>query len=292
MNRKLIAAVGLGVVLLGVYFVVQLYADNAAEKELNAAIENAEGLADIAYDDVHVDLISRDVRISDIRIVQKGGAQSENVRINEVIIRDMDTESEDMPAFMNFECSGIVLDIKELGKDARGFREMGYTETLLLNLIVDYRYDKEKKMLDIRKLGIGADNMGELELHLRLGNILLDPDQLIALLFTYPQITIHEAGIGYQDDSLAERMMQVSARERNMEMKEYQAELLREVDQEIEQETDPFTRNALNEIREFIRDPDSFTISVSPPNPQPLGSLLQVPEPRDIIKLLNVQVES
>lgn len=292
MNRKLVAAVGLGAVLLVIYLGVQWYADNAAEKELNAAIENARGLADVAYDDVHVDLISRDVRISDVRIAQKGGVQSENVRINEVVIRDMDTESEDMPAFMNFECSGIVLDIRELGKDARGFRELGYTDTLLLNLIVDYRYDKEKKMLDIRKLGVGADNMGELELHLRLGNLLLDPDQLFALFFTYPQITIHEAGIGYQDDSLAERMMQVSARERNMEMTEYQAELLREVDQEIEQETDPFTRNALNEIKEFIKDPDSFTISVSPPNPQPLGSLLQVPEPRDIIKLLNVQVES
>lgn len=288
MNNKQITGIGIAVLLITIYFGVKMYSSNVAEEKVNEAIAKAVNFADIDYKKVSVDLLGNDVRISDI-IVSPADTQ-EKLTINEIIIHDIDDKA-DIPTFLSISCNGIELNMEDLGEEAKDFRELGYTDKIMVNLKVEYTYDEEKKELDLSKIGIGADDVGEISVGFRLGNISLDPDEIAGLLFNFQQIIFHEAKIKYEDDSLAERIIKLGAKEQQTNVKDFKKSLIQEVEKEIEKEKDDFTKKAFSEIQEFIKDPEEFTISASPSQPYPLGRIMRLDNPKDIFKLLNIQIK-
>lgn len=289
MSKKQITGIGIAVVLIAIYLGVRMYASNVAEGKVNEAIAKAANFADIDYKKVSVDLLGMDVRISDI-LVSPANAK-ENIKIDEIIIHDLDNKS-DIPTFLSMSCNGIELNIKDLGEDAKELKALGYNDKMMINLNADYTYDKEKKELDIKKIGIGADEAGEISVSLRLGNINLKPEEITILLFTFPQVIFHEAKIKYKDDSLAERLMKFGSQKEQTNVEDFKKSLMQKVEKEIEKEKDDFTKKALVEIKKFLEDPEEFSISASPSRPQPLGRIMRVDDPKDVIKLLNIQIKS
>ena len=289
MSKKQITGISIAVVLIAIYFGVKIYASNVAEGKVNEAIAKAANFADIDYKNVSVDLLGMDVRISDI-IVSPVDAK-EKLKIDEIIIYDIDDKA-DIPTFLSMSCNGIELNMKALGDEAEKLRKLGYIDKMMVNLNVEYAYDKEKKEIDISKIGIGADEAGEISVGFRLGNISLEPDEIAGLLFNFQQIIFHEAKIEYEDDSLVERLIKLGAEEQQANVKDFKKSLIQEVEKEIEKEKDDFTKKALSEIKEFLEDPDGFSISASPSKPHLLGRIMRIDEPKDIIKLLNIQIKS
>ena len=45
-------------------------------------------------------------------------------------------------------------------------------------------------------------------------------------------------------------------------------------------------KTPLIEVKKFLADPDDFTISACPSQPQPLGRIMRTHNPKDFIKLL------
>ncbi len=289
MSKKQIVGIGVAVVLIAVYMGVKMYASNAAEVKVNEAIAKTAKFADIDYEKVSVDLLGMDVRISDI-IVSPADSK-EKLKIDEIVIHDIDDKS-DIPTFLSMTCNGIEINIKDLGEGAKELRRLGYNDKMMVSLIAEYAYDKEKKEIDIKKIGIGAGEVGEISIGFRLGNISLDPEEITGLLFNFPQIIFHEAKIEYEDDSLVERLIKLGAEEQQANVKDFKKSLIQDVEKEIEKEKDEFTKKALSEIKEFLEDPDEFSISASPSKPHPLGRIMRIDEPKDIIKLLNIQIKS
>ena len=289
MSKKQITGIGIAVVLIAIYMGVKMYASNVAEGKVNEAIAKAANFADIDYKNVSVDLLGMDVRISDILVAPVDA--KEKIKIDEIIIHDIDDKT-DIPTFLSISCNGIELNIKDLGEDAKRLRELGYNDKMMINLTAEYAYDKEKKELDIKEIGIGADNVGEIGVSFRLGNINLEPEEMLGLLFTFPQVIFHEAKIQYEDDSLAERLMKLGAQEEQTSVKDFKKSLLQEISKEIEKEKDDFTKKALSEIKEFLEDPEEFSISASPSKPYPFGRIMRVDDPKDIVKLLNIKIKS
>jgi hypothetical protein len=281
--------ISVAVVLIAFYMGVKMYASNAAEVKVNEAIAEIAKFADIDYEKVSVDLLGMDVRISDI--IVSSADSKEKLKIDEIVIHDIDNKS-DIPTFLSMSCNGIAINIKDLGGEAKELRRLGYNDKMMVNLIAEYAYDKKKKGIDIKKIGMGAVEVGEISIGFRLGNISLDPEEITGLFFNYPEIIFHEAKIEYKDDSLVARLIKFGAEEQQVNVKGFKKSLIQDVENEIKKEKDDFTKKTLSEIKEFLEGSDEFSISASPSKPLPLGRIMRINEPKDIIKLLNIQIKS
>lgn len=289
MSKKQITGIGITVLLIAIYIGVKIYASNIAEGKVNEAIAKAANFADIDYKKVSVDLLGMDVRISDI-IVSPADSKKK-FKIDEIVIYDIDDKA-NIPTFLSVSCNGIELNMEELGEKADQFRKLGYNDKMMVNLNVDYAYNKQKKEIDIKKMSIGADEAGEIAVRFRLGNISLEPEEIAGLLFTFPQLIFYEATIEYDDDSLAERLMKLGAEEKQVSVEDLRSSLIQDIEKEIAKEKDDFTKKALSEIKEFLESPENFSISASPSKPIPFGRIMRTDKPQDVIKLLNIQIKS
>jgi|TARA_Y100000294_G_scaffold177306_1_gene202229 hypothetical protein len=289
MKKKQIVGFGVAVVLIAAYVGIKMYASSVAEEKIDKAIASVANYADVDYKNVSVDLFGLDVHISDV-IVSPADSK-EKVNINEIVVYDVDEQS-DIPLFLDISFNGVEIAIDKLGDDAKKIKELGYNDNILLNSAIEYHYNKENNEISLNKLTIGADDVGALDVSFRLGNIDLGPEKIMGILFTYPQIMLRDAKISYHDDSLIERLLKLAAKEQKKNVKEIKNEAIKNIEKEIEKEEDDFTKNALKEIKDFIDDPERFTISIAPKKPLPLGRLLRVNDPKDIIKLLNVNIKS
>ncbi|WP_419659375.1 uncharacterized protein Dvar_82660 [Desulfosarcina variabilis str. Montpellier] len=289
MIKKLIAGIGLALALFAVYWGIQMYASNAAEAKVNEVIAKNASIVDVDYKKVSVDLLRTDVHLFDI-LVSPVNAK-EKISIDEIIISDFDDQS-DIPSFLSMTCNGIGLNINDLGKNAHKLRALGYNDKLMVNLTTNYTCDKEKRELNIQKLSLGADDIGKISVGFRLGNISLEPVEIAMLIFSFPQIIFHEARIEYQDDSLVDRLIKFGAEQKNVSAEDFKKALIGDIEKEIAKEKDEFAQNALIEVKKFLADPDDFTISACPSQPQPLGRIMRTHNPKDFIKLLNIHLQS
>ncbi|MEC4675437.1 MAG: hypothetical protein VST72_00755, partial [Nitrospirota bacterium] len=149
-----------------------------------------------------------------------------------------------------------------------------------------------EKEFHLNRLKWGADKAGEFELELHLGNIDLSPDNYMAVLFAFPQIAIENAKFRYKDDSLVSRIQQKAARESGEDVESFKNKLSSKIDKQIAKTYDDFSIKSLNALKEFIRDPNEISISVSPDEPLPLGDLQKVNDPDEIIRMLNLKIST
>lgn len=290
MSKKQNTGISILIVLIAIFIgIIKIYAANVTEAKVNEAIAKAANFANIDYKKVSVDLLGMDVRISDILVSPVDS--KEKLKIDEIVIYDIDDKA-DIPTFLSMSCNGIELILDELGEDAKLLRELGYNDKMMVNLNVNYAYNKEKKEIVIKNIGIGANEAGEINVSFRLGNISLEPEEIAGLLFTFPQVIFHDAEIKYDDDSLAERLMKLGAEKRQISFEDLKKSLIENVETEIAKEKDDFTKKALSEIKAFLEDPREFSISASPEKPYPFGRIMRTDDPKDVIKLLNIQIKS
>ena len=288
MEKKQIAGISIAVLLATVYFGAKMYAANVAEAKVNEAIAKAGKFADIDYDDVAVDLLGMNVRVSNVLV--SPADQKEKIKIGEIVIYDIDDKSE-VPTRMAIACNGIELNTKDLGEKAEGLIKLGYNDKILVNFSSEYNYDKEKKELDIKKISLGADDAGELIISFSLGNIDINEKDISALPFMAPEFLFKNANIKYVDDSLTNRIIKVSAEEKQTEIIEFKDAIIQNIEKEIASEQDEFTKKALGEIANFFKKPHALSISASPEKPQPIGRIMRVDDPKEVIKLLNVEIK-
>jgi len=289
MKKKQIIGIISAVVLIAVYAGIKIYASNTAKEKIDKTIVGVASYADIDYGDVSVDLLGLAVHVSDV--VVSPTDFKEKIYINEIVVHEVDGKS-DIPTSLNVSLNGIKLNVGQLGDDAKKIKDLGYDNDILLNLAIDYNYDREKKELNLKKLSVGADEVGDIEIGIQLGNIDLNPEKIIAILFTYPTITLHKATISYSDDSLAERLFKLTAKENKISVEKVKSMAIENFEKNIAKEEDDFSKKTLGEVISFIKDPEVFSISITPEKPFPLGRLTHITNPKDFIKLLKIKIES
>lgn len=293
MKKKLLVGTAAALVFVCICFGIRLYASKTAKERIDMVLEkNAKFLA-FDYKDVTVDLIGRDVRISDVRISPPD--EKEKLRIREIIIHEFDDKS-DIPLFLSISFNGLELNPDKFGTGGENIRKLGYADKLLVSLKADYVYEKERKELNIEKMGLRADDVGEISISLHVGNIDLSPENFMAILFTFPQITVHKAEIVYKDDSLAERSIRFAAKEKNMEADKFKSVMIQELEKEIEKEKNDSARNLLVKIRNFLNDPKELSISFTPESPSLLGEIMDefqqsVSEHENLFRILSGEPE-
>ena len=286
MGKKiLITVMVLALVAAASFFGVQMYANNAVAKEVDALAEKTADSFELTYGSAKADIFNKAAYISDVTITPVAEG-SEPSHINTVVIHDIDLDNE-FPTYMNIAFKGMDVDMEALGERGAALKAMGY-DKLKSNLEIDYRYDVAGKELFLNKISNGIDEFGVLTFSTHLSSIDLSGGPM-ALLFTFPTIVIHSAEASFTDDSFMGRLMDLVSQSRGIEVDELKVGIFETLDAEIENAPDDTSRELLSAVRTFIEKPDRITISINPPEPVAFMALQEV-DKAAIPGILNIKV--
>ena len=261
MKKKLWLLIAVLLLLL-VYFGIKSYASNIAEKEIDKLLDKVSEFVNVNYQSVSVHLIGMDVSISDINITP-GFNTEQNIAIDEIIIRDIDDKSE-IPAFMSILIHGLELKIDEY-EQFSGLEKLGYRDELSVDLGMEYDFADDE--LSVNDLFIGVDDLGEMSVDVRLGNLPIQRSGILNLLFSYPEILLYELQIELDVVPLVERYIEAGAEELDISESEFKSKAIEAIEQDIKNAGD--TDNLLYisylvMVKNYIDEPDELSISVSP----------------------------
>ncbi len=288
MNKKLwigAGAVGAIALIIGGKVLVS----RAAAKELDKAIADVSEYVDVDYRKVDVSFLGQGTTVKDVVVTPVASGNA--IRIEEITLYKYEDENE-IPTYLNMAVEGIALDATALGANAEMFSELGYGKELSANIVTEYEYEAGEKTVELKRLKLGADKVGDMEMTLDLGNIILDEATISSLPFSLFGAQFEGAKITYEDNSSVERLFETTAAEEGLSVKEVKEGAIAGLEDEVASSKNPLSPEFVKEMKDFISDPDSFSITFDPEQPVPLSALTTIGGPEDLVELLNVRFES
>ncbi|MEO1620273.1 MAG: hypothetical protein AAFU53_04470 [Cyanobacteria bacterium J06632_3] len=288
MSKKVWAGVGLGsaiALLLG----GQAVASHVAAKEVDKAIAEFSDVADIEYRKVNFSLLQQNTTIKDVVI--KPISQDKPITVNEMVLYNY-KESNDVPTHIKLAVNGISVDSSMLVENAEIFSELGYEGELAANFATEYSYQEDERTLTLKQLSLGADDVGEVNMSFHFSNASLDENAIAALPYSLLSMEFHTAQLTYEDKSFVKRLFETTAAAEGISLEDAKAAAIEGLQKEITSSGNAPSDEFIQEITNFVNNPDSFSITLNPENPVPLTSLAGVGGAEDIIELLNVKFES
>ncbi|MEL6602394.1 MAG: hypothetical protein AAFP20_04110 [Cyanobacteria bacterium J06614_10] len=288
MNKKILAGVGVGSVL-ALFFGGKAVVSHVAAKELDKAIEEVSAFVDVDYQKVDVSLLGRGTTVKNMVITPV--ASGVPITVDEMTLYDYKDKNE-VPTYLNLAVKGISLSPEALGDNAELFSELGYEKDLSANFATEYEYKEGEKTVRLKQLRLGADDVGNVEMNFRFSNVSLDQNAIASLPLSLFGMEFHEAKITYKDDSFMERLFETTAAAEGISVEEAKSAAIQGLEQELEAGNSPLPDTFVSEMKDFINDPDSFSLTFSPSDPVPFSSFASVGGPEEMIELLNVKFES
>ncbi len=289
MNKKVIAGVGVVGGAIALLAGAQIYVSKAAQKEVDEAISSVSELVDIDYKKVNASLLGGGTRVKDITLSPVGTGETFNV--DEVVVYNYD-EKGDIPTYLNVAVNGMALKVADLGENAASLKEFGYGDTLSVNFATEYQYEEDEKEVRLKKFQVGAEDMGDFDMTLYLSNISLDAASVASMPFSLFGMVFHEAQINYKDDSFVTRVFDTAAAANGVSVDEFKKEAIADLNKSLAEGDETLSQELVDEMTDFINDPDGFSVSIDPENPVPVSDLMGAGGTEDIIELLNVQFKS
>lgn len=295
MNRNRILLVG-AVALILLITGVKLYANSKARSEVDEAVEKASRYAEIEYGNVKGKIFNGSAVINDVKIAPTVGSGVQEVqkeiKVDRIEVGGSGFNEEDVLKSLSISFQGIEMDTEDMDpQDRQIMRDLGYEGVMRVNLEVDFDYQKKEERLSVHDVSFGIDELGELALGMDLGNIKLDENGLVSLLFTYPQILMSDLQIAYEDDSFLPRLMEYGAKQEGMSTDEFKKRLASNIEKEIRAADTKFAKESLEKLQEFVQEPKRISISASPDEPQSVGKIMRIQEPDDLIEVLKIRVK-
>lgn len=294
MNKFAIAGIGVGVLSVGLYFGANLYGTKVAEAKVNKLIDSMEedNLA-VEYKDLSFKPLAQDVHVKGITITSEDDPAE--ITIEKVVIRDIDEKS-DIPKVFDASIQGLVVDLNqpEQLEMADFLQQAGYDTELSFDIDTKYRYNKAKREMNIDTFKVSADNVGDLTVNMKLGNVDLEDTETQAATIANRNVIFHGFEITYQDASFAEKFMASMAAESGKNVDELKTELTTQLAQASQLFLSPDNEtatNAVNEVVAFIEEPEGFSISAKPKEPMQLMSLM-AENPDEWVDRLNLEIKS
>lgn len=281
----------LGVGIVGAIALViggKFWLSQAAAKEVDKAIADVSDYVDVDYRKVDVSLLGRGTTLKDVVVTPVASGNA--LRVNEMTLYRYEDEDK-VPTYLNMAIRGIELDQSALGENAEMFSELGYGKEISANIVTEYEYEADDRTVELKQLRLGADQVGDMEMTLELGNIVLDQSTLNSLPFSLFGAQFEDAKITYEDDSFVKRLFETTAAAEGISVEEAKAEAIAGLESEVAN-GDTLSPEFIEEMKDFINNPDSFSITFAPEEPVPLSAFITIGGPEDLVELLNVQFES
>ncbi len=286
MDKKVVAGVGMGAVI-ALFLGGKAVASHIAAKEVDKAIADVAEYVEVDYQKVDQSLIGRGTTVKGVVITPVGS--SDPIKVDKVVLYDFDQKN-DIPTRLDFALKGISIDLATLNENGASLAELGYEGDLSGDFATEYEYTADEKIIRLKKIELGAEDVGTFEIDLELANVILDDDAIANFPFSLLGAELQNGKITYSDDSFIERVIETGAAEEGITVDEAKQSLIASLEEGATEGALP--AEFVAEMKEFIDDPDSFSLTLAPDQPVPFISFTQLNTPGDFIKLLNARLES
>ncbi|MFT7860762.1 MAG: hypothetical protein ABXS93_07480 [Sulfurimonas sp.] len=276
-----------GVVIGGVIAFKTIAANNAEEK-IDLAITNMGIPKDKISYDVSVDLLGFATHIEDIEMKI---SEKESFKIDEIVINDIDTEHQ-KPEYLNVEINGIHGDTKSLKmvdrSIARVLDSMNKDE-LITNFALNYTFDKDAKVLNLKNLSLDVEDMGTLSLATKFHNVQSVENAVAS--FNYAKLG--NSSLTYEDSSLANTLFAYNAKRSGQDLDQFKENIIKDINKEIEKaetKEKDLEVKMLTAMADFVEDPESIEFSMDPEEPISVNRLSRRFNDETTLKTLNFDI--
>ena len=279
------ALLALAVFLAVGWFGAEMYLEKRIDQEIRRKLAEVHDKVRVAWSGVDVDLLTQSLTVSGIEAAFPDGTVMTADRLR---VRQADREHFP-PHFLRAEISGWTLPVVPayLGMLAPPLRLSGY-KTLTLDADVDYAFDAENKLLDLRRLHFDAHDACELSLSMYLENIGFGWLQAIGT-------SIRSGELHYVERGLAGRLSNAFAAAAQMPREQLTGQLsdalLRDA-AEARTAGQLQAAEAFTALAAFARGPADLHIRVRPTEPIPVLYFRMGRSLAEMLELLNIEISA
>ncbi len=285
--RKAVMAVSILMIVLGSAYVgFKYYTTKLVTEKADQMIIKAKPYAEISYGSADVCLMGLVPRLRNVKVKTKAtGAMAE---IDEILFYDHAAEGK-ITTKINVAVNGIHNKVKALGPGGIFLTELGYDD-LVTDINVNYDYNPKEKNLFLHQLKCDIKDIGSIDLAMDLGKIDLDPEKIVALLFTFKMIDIKKANLDLKNISFVERLYEFQAKQTGRDIESLKNEFATNLDALISAAKNENEKAALAVIKDFTKSPGKLNFDLSPDKPVSIASIDATKNPVDLMSLLNVTI--
>lgn len=278
--------------LLLVFIVTfKIVTSNMLHEKIDKILGNAK--AYITYEDVSMDLFGFDAHIYGIKL---SIPNQKPLLIDEMVIDTLDTQNP-MPHTMNIEFKGIQSDLAMLKSNPNIADKLNALDLNGINadLIINYEYVKEEKMLDIKEFTLQLEDAGKITYKAKLYNVPAMEYFAMQINMAPQTLQFGATSLEYEDDSFMERLTTLKAQDANKSVARYKEERLHVAQEELSRSkaaSREYETMFNKAIVTFLEDPESFELSIDPKDPLSLSILGQLKTRDEILKTLHLKVSA
>ena len=269
------------------FFGLKWYVNTEVDKELTRAVADTPGLA-LSYADLSVDIVNHTLILDRVDALFPSG---QHVQADSVRISAFDRDNP-LPHYATVSARGLTVPVtpQNFGEWAAYIRGLGI-ETVSGSGALDYAYDPETKILELKELSLDDPKLGEIRLTGSLDNLNLSgfsPEQSFAL-------GIRKAVLEFTNREFMRLVSEDWARKTGVS----ETTTLNRIDAELDglaayaatQANEP-ARQAMLGLKRFLDDPGSLTVSANPAESVPVLYFFMGRDMFENLDLLNIHVEA
>lgn len=269
------------------FFGLKWYVNTEVDKELTRAVADTPGLA-LSYADLSVDITAHTVTLKGVDALFPSG---QHIQADSVSIAAFDRDNP-IPHYATITAHGLTIPVtpQNFGEWAGYIKGLGI-ETLFGDGTLDYAYDPETKILELKGLSLDDPKLGALKLTGSLDNLNLtgfSPEQSFAL-------GIRKAVLTFDNREFMRLVGEDWARKtgasETVTLNRISAELDGLAAYAETQANEP-ARAAMLGLKTFLNDPGSLTVSANPAESVPVLYFFMGRDLFENLDLLNIHVDT
>ncbi|MGE4424648.1 MAG: hypothetical protein AB7D39_20260 [Pseudodesulfovibrio sp.] len=269
------------------FFGLKWYVNAEVDKELTRAVADTPGLA-LSYADLSVDITAHTVTLKRVDALFPSG---QHVQADSVSISAFDRKNP-IPHYATISAKGLTIPVtpQNFGEWAGYIKGLGI-ETLFGDGVLDYAYDPETKILELKDLSMDDPKLGALKLTGSLDNLNLTgfrPEQSFAL-------GIRKAVLTFDNRELMRLLGADWAKRTGASESVTLDRIGTELDglaAYAETQANEPAREAMLGLKTFLNDPGTLTVSANPAESVPVLYFFMGRDLFENLDLLNIHVDT
>jgi len=215
------------------------------------------------------------------------------ITVESVELRDLDAAGQ-VPEHIDLAVRGIEARLDDAVSPVAGFLvPLGY-DRLRVDLDYAYAFDPATNVLRVEGVRVAAQDMGTITVSAELGGV--PPEAMTNPMLgamAEEEVTLQGLELRYEDASLADRLLEMAARDEGLSTEEMRSQLIEAIQVETRTAGDRLTKEVLKAIQDFLAEPGTLRVVAEPPEPVKLSTLESLDDDPDKVRaLLGLRVEA
>jgi hypothetical protein len=261
-------------------------------RQLQATVQTIPGCTGIRYARLTIPAFTLQATIEEAALLFADAA--EEIQLQTVHIRRF-RPGDRLPIALDAAIGGFQIDRHQplLAPLRQALQNLGY-QKLTGDLHIRWERRGEDKTEWEIDLALRVVDAGAVALSTRLNKINADGvamalDNPLNWLIVLPPVEWVQGKLTYEDDGLFDRLLIDAARRQGRPPPQVREALLQALERRLQTEKEPGVQAVWESLITFCRRPGQITLQTRLPRPKPLGQLVWVRQPRDVIRRLAIE---